>query len=200
MCFSLSLIHTSILLPTVTPLHSNSPLTFDQDQRNVTKMSEITSTTPVPSPAKDTNNEGKTEDKWGAQDTAKLLFIIMQPSNPELAVKGWKGIIEKFQQACGSKYTEHGVKYVLFRRLFINIFSFTPAIMLLCMTNQRIHVIIGNNMRDSAVFTSTSSLALRTRLTTRMPSRAPASLPRRPRPVLLLPLRPLLLMLSLART
>ncbi|EMR63297.1 hypothetical protein UCREL1_9728 [Eutypa lata UCREL1] len=87
-------------------------------------MSEITSTTPVPSRAKDTNNEGKTEDKWGAQDTAKLLFIIMQPSNPELAVKGWKGIIEKFQQACGSKYTEHGVKkqYERLRRVYFNQF------------------------------------------------------------------------------
>lgn len=82
-------------------------------------MSETTSAALASSPVKDSSNKGKAEDtKWGAQDTAKLLFIIMQHENPELAVQGWKGIGEKLQQAFGGKYTEDAAKYVLSHLIF----------------------------------------------------------------------------------
>ena len=57
------------------------------------------------------SEEGK-EGKWSTEDTAKLLFIMMQQDNKELLATGWKNIFEKVHDVFGDKYTDAAVKYV----------------------------------------------------------------------------------------
>lgn len=57
------------------------------------------------------SEEGK-EGKWPTEDTAKLLFIVMQQDNKELLATGWKKIFEKVHDVFGDKYTDAAVKYV----------------------------------------------------------------------------------------
>ena len=55
------------------------------------------------------SEEGK-EGKWSTDDTAKLLFIMMQQDNNELLATGWKAIFEKVHEVFGDKYTDAAVK------------------------------------------------------------------------------------------
>ncbi|RYP32292.1 hypothetical protein DL767_005267 [Monosporascus sp. MG133] len=54
---------------------------------------------------------GKTDDgKWSLEETIKLLFLVMQHENPELAVQGWKDIGEKVQKVFDGKYSTEAAR------------------------------------------------------------------------------------------
>ncbi|RYO83164.1 hypothetical protein DL766_001497 [Monosporascus sp. MC13-8B] len=54
---------------------------------------------------------GKVDDgKWSPEETIKLLFLVMQHENSELAVQGWKDIGEKVQKVFDGKYSAEAAK------------------------------------------------------------------------------------------
>ncbi|RYP55681.1 hypothetical protein DL771_012422 [Monosporascus sp. 5C6A] len=50
------------------------------------------------------------EGKWSPEETTKLVFLVMQHENPELAVQGWKDIGEKVQKVFDGKYSAEAAK------------------------------------------------------------------------------------------
>ncbi|RYO97826.1 hypothetical protein DL765_011037 [Monosporascus sp. GIB2] len=70
---------------------------------------------------------GKADDgKWSPEETIKLLFLVMQHENPELAVQGWKDIGEKVQQVFDGKYSAEAAKkrFHNVRRAYVEEFPF----------------------------------------------------------------------------
>lgn len=54
--------------------------------------------------------EGEKDSKWSTEDTAKLLFIMLQQENPKLLARGWQDVFKKVHSVFGNKYTDAAVK------------------------------------------------------------------------------------------
>ncbi|RYP54004.1 hypothetical protein DL768_001154 [Monosporascus sp. mg162] len=79
-------------------------------------ITAVASSTPGPA-AKSTKGKakadatGKADDgKWSPEETTKLLFLVMQHENAELAVQGWKDIGEKVQKVFDGKYSTEAAR------------------------------------------------------------------------------------------
>ncbi|KAI0853547.1 hypothetical protein F5Y00DRAFT_257568 [Daldinia vernicosa] len=49
--------------------------------------------------------------KWSSDENARLLLLVMQEENKDLAVKGWKTIAEKAKEVFDGKYTLPAIKH-----------------------------------------------------------------------------------------
>ncbi|KAI1454698.1 hypothetical protein F4805DRAFT_460513 [Annulohypoxylon moriforme] len=73
--------------------------------------------TKTASDAPKANGEGSQPNKtWTSEEGIKVLLLIMQHENPDLAVSGWKSIGEKAQKLFNKKYSMAAVKHQ-FQRL-----------------------------------------------------------------------------------
>lgn len=95
-----------------TPSASTGPVAASTPKPALSQASRATkgkgkAKTEVKAEAK--SEEGK-EGKWSTDDTAKLLFIMIQQDNNELLATGWKAIFEKVHEVFGDKYTDAAVK------------------------------------------------------------------------------------------
>ncbi|RYO82685.1 hypothetical protein DL764_009572 [Monosporascus ibericus] len=86
------------------------------DANEMRETTAVASSTPAPATkgakgkAK-ADATGRVDDgKWSPEETIKLLFLVMQHENPELAVQGWKDIGEKVQNVFDGKYSTEAAR------------------------------------------------------------------------------------------